>query len=250
MDTPQSSSDITKPFSFHLSLVGVIAGLLLATGLVISAILLTRAYLSGAQSIAVTGSAKKQIQSDLMIWHGGYSVEARSLADAHRALKDDADKVKTFLTSHGISNYNTSTIQIQELKTREEQGTVANYYRLIQTLEVQSANPDIVKQLDNDCSQLVEQGVVFASSGIQYHYTKAAEAKIEMLAEATKDAYARAEQIAKQGGRQIESLRSAKMGVFQITPQFENGVSWEGQNDTSSFEKTLTAVVSATFSIR
>jgi uncharacterized protein len=250
MHTPQSSAAISKSFSFRHSLVGVIAGLLLAAGLVISAILLTRAYLSGAQSIAVTGSAKKQIQSDLMIWHGGYSVEARSLTDAHHALKDDARKVKQFLSSHGITNYSTSTIQIQELKTKEEQGTSGNRYRLTQTLEVQSTNADAVKQLDTDCSQLVEQGVVFTSSGIQYLYTKAAEAKIEMLAEATKDAHARAEQIAKQGGRQIDSLRSAKMGVFQITPQFENGTSWEGQNDTGSFDKTLTAVVSATFSMK
>ncbi len=40
------------------------------------------------------------------------------------------------------------------------------------------------------------------------------------------------------------------MGVFQITPQHSVQTSWEGINDTSAFEKTVTAVVSASFSLK
>ena len=39
-----------------------------------------------------------------------------------------------------------------------------------------------------------------------------------MLADATKDARARAEQIAAQGGRIIANLHDAEHGLFQITP--------------------------------
>ena len=71
-----------------------------------------------------------------------------------------------------------------------------------------------------------------------------------MLAEASRDARERAEQISSQGGRAVEHMLSAKMGVFQITPVFSLQTTWDGVNDTSSFEKTITAVVSATFSMK
>ena len=105
-------------------------------------------------------------------------------------------------------------------------------------------------QLDAASGELVGQGVEFTSTPLQFLYTKSAEAKIEMLAEATKDARARADQIALQGGARIDSLRSAKMGVFQITPQYATEISWGGVNDTSAMEKTITAVISATISLK
>jgi len=39
------------------------------------------------------------------------------------------------------------------------------------------------------------------------------------------------------------------MGVFQITPVHSIQTSWEGMNDTTSLEKTITAVVTATFGL-
>ena len=39
------------------------------------------------------------------------------------------------------------------------------------------------------------------------------------------------------------------MGVVQINPLYSSATSWEGNNDNSSFEKTITTTVSATFSL-
>jgi hypothetical protein len=97
---------------------------------------------------------------------------------------------------------------------------------------------------------LLEQGVAFMSESMEFIYTRANEAKVEMMAEATKDARARAEQIATQGGRKIKELRNARMGVVQINPLYGTETSWEGNNDTTSLEKTITSTVSATFSLR
>ena len=71
-----------------------------------------------------------------------------------------------------------------------------------------------------------------------------------MLAEASRDARVRAEQIATQGGRVIAQLHNADMGVFQITPLHGVETSWEGMNDTTSRQKTITAVVTASFVLR
>jgi hypothetical protein len=248
----------TKP---HL--LGVLAGLFLAAGLVWSAMLVTRAWLKIAEweTISVTGSARKAVRSDLVIWRGSFTADGDTLLVAQRNLKGDLAKVEAFLIASGMTNFQIGPISIKELQATTElkaaqkgesditqQKTVG--YRLTQTVEVRSAETERVTRLDQDSTTLVEQGVMFAASAPEYIYTRAGEAKVEMLAEATKDARARADQIASQGGRAIRQLRSARMGVFQITPVLSSLTSSEGVNDTTSLEKTVTAVVTASFSLR
>jgi len=248
----------TKP---HL--LGLLAGLLLAAALILSATLVTRAWLKIAESqtISVTGSARKAVRSDLVIWRGSFDAEGSTLLEAQYNLKSDVEKVERFLTTSGMTNYLIGHIAIKELQATEElkatqkggsditrQKTVG--FRLTQTVEVRSTDVDRITRLDQESTTLVEQGVMFTSSPPEYIYTKAGEAKVEMLAEATKDARVRAEQIASQGGRIIHQLRSAKMGVFQISPIYSLQTSWDGVNDTNSLEKTITAVVAANFSMK
>jgi hypothetical protein len=73
--------------------------------------------------------------------------------------------------------------------------------------------------------------------------------KIEIQAEAAKDAMNRASRIALSTGRELDPMRSARMGVIQITPRLSNQISDYGVNDLSSIEKEITAVVTASFEI-
>jgi uncharacterized protein len=232
-------------------LLGMLAGLFLAAGLVLSASIATTTWLKVKNSryVSVKGSAKKDIQSDLVIWRGSFTAEAADLLAAQRKLKDDAARVEQFLRNKGVTNFLFMPIVIEEVKTRNTDArTVA--YHLAQTVRVETTDVERISTLDRDCSQLVEAGVLFTAQPPDFIYTKSAEAKIEMLAEATKDARARADQIAQQGGCVITGLHDAEMGVFQITPRHEVKTSWDGMNDTSTRDKTITAVVSATFALK
>ncbi|WLT37153.1 SIMPL domain-containing protein [Synechocystis sp. B12] len=71
-----------------------------------------------------------------------------------------------------------------------------------------------------------------------------------MVAEATKDAKARAEAIASSTNSKVGAVRSAQTGVFQITSRNSTDVNDMGIYDTSSIEKDITAVVSITFSMK
>jgi hypothetical protein len=147
-------------------------------------------------------------------------------------------------------------VQIHEITAKqrnEEDDTVVNRrvgYRLTQLVEVRSADVERVPRLAGDSGELLQQDIAFVSEGFEFIYTKAGDAKVEMMAEATKDARSRAEQIATQGGRAIKELRNARMGVVQINPLYSGSTSWEGNNDTSSLEKTITATIGATFALR
>lgn len=238
-------------------LFGLLAGLALAAGLVFTALVFANAWtrIAESQIISVTGSARKNVRSDLVVWRASFSVEAPTLIEAQKKLRDDNTKVAEFFANHGIEGFAASPAQITELTARqrhEEDDTVTKVrvgYRLTQGVEVQSADVDRLPRLAGDSSELLEQGVAFVSGGFDFIYTKAGDAKVEMMAEATKDARSRAEQIATQGGRRIKELRNARMGVVQINPLHSSSTSWEGNNDTTAVEKTIVATVAATFAM-
>jgi hypothetical protein len=233
----------------------MLAGLFLACGLVLSSMLATTTWLKvkNSQFITAKGSTRKNVKSDLMVWKGSFTTEAPTLLEAQQKLKANAVKVGQFLTGNSVTNYVFKPIGIDQLKAsikdadgwRQERTTG---YRLTQSVRVESSDVDRLAQLDT--TPLVEQGVLFTTEPPQFLYTKVAEEKIEMLADATRDARARAEQIAAQGSRSIANLHDAEMGVFQITPLHETDTSSGGENDTSSLDKTITAVVSATFLLK
>ncbi len=249
MNTPTAS----RPHLF-----GLLAGLALAAGLVFTALVLANAWtrIAESQVINVTGSARKNVRSDLVVWRSSFSVEAPTLIEAQQKLRADHTKVATFFTSRGIEGFTASPVQITEITARqrnEDDDTVSKVrvgYRLTQFVEVHSDDVDRLPRLANDSSELLQQGVAFVSGGFDFIYTKAGEAKVEMMAEATKDARTRAEQIASQGNRRIKSLLNARMGVVQINPLYSSSTSWEGNNDTSSVEKTIIATVTTTFAMK
>lgn len=249
MNTPSAS----RPHLF-----GLLAGLALAAGLVFTALVLANAWtrIAESQVINVTGSARKNVRSDLVVWRSSFSTEATTLIEAQQKLRTDRAKVAAFFTNRGIGGFTALPVQITEMTARqrnEDDDTVSKVrvgYRLTQFVEVHSDDVDRVPRLANDSSELLQQGVAFVSGGFDFIYTKAGEAKVEMMAEATKDARTRAEQIASQGSRRIKSLLNARMGVVQINPLYSSSTSWEGNNDTSSVEKTIIATVTTTFAMR
>lgn len=238
-------------------LFGLLAGLFLAAGLCFAALVVARTWthLHESQVIDVTGSARKNVRSDLVIWRGRFAVEDETLLGANEKLKTDLAKVDAFLRSKAVKEITILPLQIREVmaRSRDEDDEVRSKrigYHLSQAVEVHSEDVEATPRLSRECTQLLEQGVALVSEGTQFIYTKAGQAKIEMMGEATKDARTRAEQIASQGNREVKELRSARMGVVQINPIFSTATSWEGNNDTTSLDKTMTVTVSAVFALK
>jgi hypothetical protein len=237
-------------------LFGLLAGLFLAAGLCLASLILANAWtrLYESQVISITGSARRNVTSDLVIWRARFAVQADTLVAAQERLKEDRTKVEAWLQSHAIKDYQLRPVQIGDIRSRgsRDDDTTGKLigYRISQNVEIVSDKIDQVPRIASDSTALLEQGVAFVSEQIDFIYTKAGEAKVELMAEATKDARARAEQIAAQGGRTIKELRSARMGVVQINPRYSTATSWEGNNDTSSPEKTMITTVNATFALR
>jgi hypothetical protein len=207
------------------------------------------------QMLTVTGSAKRRIQSDLIIWHARVQSRGPDLASAYKRLSTDVPKVTAFVQQQSIDAKEVvvGSAHTTEIHPRDKDGhempEVTALYAMDQTIEVTSHDIDKVTRASNLATKLIEDGVYVDSEPPRYLYTKLAELKIEMLADASKDARVRAEQMATNMGSKITSLQSARMGVMQINAANESEVSAEGNNDTSSLDKDIMAVVTATFSV-
>ena len=81
---------------------------------------------------------------------------------------------------------------------------------------------------------------------------KLADLKLQMLAEASQDAKSRAETITKSAGAKLGDLKSANMGVFQITKpnSSEEDYTWGGAFNTSSKEKRASINMRLTYYVK
>ena len=229
-----------------LGLAGVIATIIVAITFI--------NIKSNDQSITTTGSAKQLIVSDLGILRGTITVQGNTAKDAYQQLQAEKPTLLRYLKAKGFSDdaieFQTSNSYANYVYNENGMQVGISSYMASQSVSVSSSDVNKIKEVSLDISSLIEQGVNFMVNSPEYYYTKLGDIKIEIQAEAAKDAMVRGERIAKATGRKLGALSRARMGVIQITPENSNMVSDMGMNDVSSIRKEITAVVSADFSIK
>jgi len=236
----------------------IILGLCICAATITSTMILSKGVMQvmklANETINVTGSAEKNIFSDYITWNSKFSCRDSKMTSAFEKLKSDLQKVKDYLLAKGIKEEEiiVSQIATEILYKKNEKGNSTNEieaYCLSQGIEARSYDVKKVDDIARQSTELINKGIQFISGSPEYFYTKLAQLKHEMLSQATKDAKLRAQGMAQSAGNKIGIMRSARMGTFQITPVNSYDVSWYGNNDTSSYEKKVTAVVQATFAI-
>ncbi|MCU0437274.1 MAG: SIMPL domain-containing protein [Raineya sp.] len=202
--------------------------------------------------ISVTGMGTKDFTADLIVWNASFFRKNKNLKEAYAELDKDKENVKSYLIGKGLkeNEFIFSSVDISEETEdiRDDDGntirTMFIGYKLTQFVQIESKNVNKIEEVSRQVSELINTGVELNSASPDYYYTKLAELKIEMIAEATKDANLRAKKIAENSGGSLGKLRNAKMGVFQIVAQnssedFSSG----GTFNTSSKQKTATITI-------
>ena len=236
----------------------IILGVCITVAVIVSSVILSGGFLKvmkfTREQINVTGSATKEIRSDYIIWQGTFTRRAGDLKTAYKLLEGDLDKVKNYLATKGVEEKEVIVSQAttDTIYRKNEKGNDTNDiqgYSLSQWVEVRSNDVDKIMTVSRESTELIDQNIQFTSSLPEYFYTKLDELKIEMLAKATENAKQRAAGMDKATGNRIGFMRSAKMGVFQITPITSTDVTDYGVNDTTSLDKKVMAVVTVSFAI-
>lgn len=205
-----------------------------------------------ADTISITASARKPIDSNLVQWSLNVDGKAATPVEAARRSRRASTAVVAFLRGAGIHAdvISPEVVQSDEIVTRVNKRLTRTTYVVSQSFDISTPDIDTVQSAAARVGTLLEQGIEVSAQPLAFVSTDLEEAKLQALSAATAEARRRADILVKGLGGKLGRMRASSLGVYQITPRNSTQVSDYGISDTSSRLKDVTAVVSATFAVK
>jgi uncharacterized protein len=200
----------------------MVGGYLLGDGL-------TRAR-AADRSVTVRGLAERDVTADLATWTIAYSATAPDLATAQAEVDQDTAQIRTFFQDLGFpaAELQPTGVNVSQFSDNAGPKFTVRQRVTLRTTDIKRAQDAVRRQFD-----LVRRGVVLEEgSGMAYTFTKLNDIKPTMVAQATRDARASAQQFAKDSGTSVGNIKSATQGYFEINARDgDSGGGW-GVSDT------------------
>jgi hypothetical protein len=227
------------------------AAALVAAGLVVGGFFIGQGFARGRSSdryVEVKGLAEREVTANLALWPLRFAASGDDLATAQAQITRSHKEVLSFLDRNGIPAAATElqNLQVTDANTvrygPERRG--GPRFIIEQTVMVRSDKPDIVQAASQKVSELVSGGVVLSTGdygpagGPTFIFTGLNALKPKMIAEATANARASAEQFASDSGSALGGIRQANQGVFVILPRDQA----PGVNEANQLRKIVRVV--------
>ncbi len=201
--------------------VGVIAGgYLLGDGL--------KRARAADRSVTVRGLAEKDVTADLATWSISYSATGTDLPTVRAEIDANTQQLKAYFASLGFKPDALTPVGagVNQYLNNGNNNITITQRMLLRTTDIARAQRAVAQQFD-----LVRRGVTLQEgSGMRYSFTRLNNLKPPMVAAATRDARAAAEQFAKDSGSGVGGIKSATQGYFSIDPR--DGEGGDGSSDT------------------
>ncbi|MCT2558871.1 SIMPL domain-containing protein [Tsuneonella sp. YG55] len=220
----------------------------LATGLIAGGYLLGDGLLRAKEAdraVTVRGLAERNVTADLATWTISYSATGEDLPAVQAKVRADTRAIEAFFAGLGFP---ADALQPTgaNVSTYTDRGVTRYTVRqrlALRTKDIARAQRAVARQFD-----LVNRGVLLEEgSGMAYTFTGLNAIKPAMVAEATRDARAAAEQFAKDSGTSVGAIRDATQGYFEIESRDgDSGGGW-GVSDTPY--KKVRVVTTVNFSL-
>lgn len=234
----------------------IIAALLLAIGLVVSGWFVGNgfAHSRNERYVTVKGLAERDVKADIALWRIRFVETGNQLADAQARIEHDQAVVTAFLGKHKLGDDAIAFRNIQVADRAAQMYGNSEYktrFIVTGTLMVRTKDVDAVAAAAQDTGALIAQGVVLGGANGNddeaptYLFDGLTALKPSMIAEATKDARAAAEQFARDSGSRLGGIRRANQGVFQILPRDKAPMLQEDRQ----VEKTVRVVASLEYAV-
>lgn len=251
MSEPTDQSSIHRPGfprdDKSLRWLGTAA--VLSIGLVVGGYLLGNGLLRAKEAdraVTVRGLAERNVTADLATRTISYSDTGTDLGAVQAKVRADTAAIEQFFAGLGFSKEALQPTGAN-VSTYTDQGVLRYTVRqrmALRTNDIPRAQRAVARQFD-----LVGRGVLLEEgSGMDYTFTKLDEIKPAMVAEATKDARAAAEQFAKDSGTNVGAIKDATQGYFEIGSRDGEAAGGEwGVSDTPY--KNVRVVTTVSFSL-
>ncbi|MCH7315470.1 SIMPL domain-containing protein [Acinetobacter sp. ANC 3882] len=236
--------------------------LILSLGFIISAGVMgvaLKQFNSTKNSITVKGLAEKPIQADSARWeiHLQTSHTSDTIPQAYQLLDQQMKELQSFFVEHGFKaadmqlGNKSSQPYYEEVNmgegriNREFKG-----YMALQSLVIASRDIKKIEQAAKEAYRLDEKGIAIEQKP-EYLVSNLEEIKMSLIANATKNAYSRANEFAKVGGVKVGMMRSASQGAFYILPESgsDDDSDYGGAYDKATINKIARVVVTINYAI-
>jgi len=226
----------------------VILGVLVAGGLTAGGYYIGKGaarFKSDARTVTVKGLVEKEVKADQAVWRLGLRRASEDLRDAQARISADRDTAVAFLRKQGfkdeeIKREPTRVIDKRARDFDQPQSPDRLRYVVTTSLVVKTDKVDLVQASLGATEELLKVGVALDSSegggaNPRYVVSKFNDLRPQLLAEATKNARAIAQQFAADSGAQVGGIRSANQGMIQI-------FGLDGGDESGPFSPTSTPV--------
>jgi hypothetical protein len=172
--------------------------------------------------VSVKGLAERTVDADLALWPINFSVFGNELDPLQNDIELQQSLIRSFLLLKGFSE---ADIQLSMPKITDQHANVygsvlpADRYRAEVTVLVRTQDVERVKTTMQSVGELVKSGVALTQSyefQPSFVFTGLESIKPEMIADATRDARAAADQFARDAEASVGSIRRASQGYFSI----------------------------------
>lgn len=184
----------------------IVGGYLLGDGL-------RRAH-AAERSVTVRGLAERNVTADLATWTIAYSATGTDLPSVRAEIEANTEALKGYFRSLGFpaDALAATGAGVNQFMNNGIPNITITQRMQLRTNDIPRAQRAVASQFD-----LVRRGVTLQEgSAMSYSFTKLNDIKPPMVAEATKDARAAAEQFAKDSGTAVGGIKSATQGYFSI----------------------------------
>lgn len=171
------------------------------------------------REVTVRGLAEREVKADLVTWPITYSLAGNDLMTIYQKVNTNNEIIVKFLTSNGIPREEISVNppDTYDRASNRYGSDSFNYnYAISCTVTVTTRQVDKVRELLARQSDLLKEGIPFSNSYINYQFTGLNDIKPEMIAEATKNARAAAQQFAADSESHVGKIKTASQGQFSI----------------------------------
>ena len=238
----------------------IVLGVLLAIGMASAAFILgvqAKRAVAGQQSITVKGLAEKPIQADSVTWMLNIAVTDTDQRGALDKLTVERKVLEDFLLKQGLLK-DTWVWQVEniadhydEVFIKDTPRQMKNGFDAYQSVIISTKDLAKITQANQAILQLRADNHPITAQPPEYLVSGLEQVKMSLIADATKNARARATEFVKQDGVKVGVMKSANQGAFYILAKGgEAGDdSYGGVYDKSSIEKTARVVVTIVYNI-
>ena len=238
----------------------IVLGILLAIGMASAAFILgvqAKRAVAGQQSITVKGLAEKPIQADSVTWMLNIAVTDADQRGALEQLTVERKVLEDFLIKQGLPK-DTWVWQVEniadhydEVFIKDTPRQMKNGFDAYQSVIISTKDLAKITQANQAILQLRADNHPITAQPPEYLVSGLEQVKMSLIADATKNARARATEFVKQDGVKVGVMKSANQGAFYILAKGgEAGDdSYGGVYDKSTIEKTARVVVTIVYNI-